>query len=133
MGASYSMRSANAKTRFPFPPIVERPFPDELVLYEHLAELSGWWLAVRCDCEGRDVCYLPLRLLAADHGWQVKLETVAGRLRCQRCGGAPASIELVEDAAGSSGRHNTREPKRLTVSLGAHSGHSGLVGRPAAG
>lgn len=62
-----------------------------------LAQLAGCWLMLRCDC-GHQVP-LPLRLMAAQHGWGIKLEPFMAKLKCQRCGARPRSIRLSSDGS----------------------------------
>jgi hypothetical protein len=71
----------------------------DVILAAPLGRLSDTWLEVAC-CGGTS--YLPLRMLARQHGGQHRVGEVVDRLRCQRCHSAPASVALVESAAGDA-------------------------------
>lgn len=112
------MPRGDPQTRYPFPPDGTRPFPVVAPLDAWLADLSGWWLEVRCSCRGGGVTYLPLKLLAATHGWDVPLGSLSKRLKCRHCGGPPKLIDLVDNAAGDrSGKAGA--PRRQLSLVGA--------------
>jgi hypothetical protein len=86
-------------------PNLKPPFPIEPPLSVALADLAAWWLELRCGCG--HLAYYPLRLLAAERGWQTPLGDVLPRLRCGQCHATPARIDLVaspaDDAMGAPG------------------------------
>lgn len=82
------------RTRYGFPPERDpfEPFPAEVPWATPICELQ-WWLDVRIF-EPYWSARLPLRLLAAEHGWQLTLRQVLPRLRHD--GRAPDQIILVK-------------------------------------
>jgi hypothetical protein len=109
------MARDDPKTPFPFPdlPPAFAPFPDHVGLDTPIADLSGWWLEVRCDCpEAATAAFLPLRLLAARLGWDVPLGSVVRRLKCEKCGQPPLVLDLIESATGGAS-NGQKEPKRI--------------------
>lgn len=106
------------RDRLDFPPLPEErpPFPAEPPLGSDLAELSSWWLEIRCAC-GAGVAY-PLRLMAAERGWRTPLSAVLPRLRCATCHATPRSVHLVDDPTGGRQRRPGQEPvSRLALPL----------------
>ena len=67
----------NSKPSFPTVPPLTAP----------LVDLAAWWLELRCGCG--HLAYYPLRLLAAERGWQTPLREVLPRLRCGQCHVSP--------------------------------------------
>jgi hypothetical protein len=60
-----------------------------------LGDLAAWWLELRC---GRGhLAYYPLRLLAAEHGWQKPLGDVLPAVRARA---APNLTKLTSGARG---------------------------------
>ena len=118
--SSALLAKAKTQLRIPrlpdFPPLPERPrsWPEEPPLDAGLAELSGWWLHVFCGCKAGS--YLPLRLMAAQHGWTMRLGTLAARLRCESCGEKPRALELVDNPAASFGAYGGQGQQRLRLS-----------------
>lgn len=82
-------------SRFPPVPDEPRPFPTEPPLEVALADLSEWWLDMP-PCCGLHII-LPLRRLAADHGWQTPLKAILPRLCCEKCGKRPDQIFMADD------------------------------------
>lgn len=80
-----------------------------------VADLSGWWLEVRCSCGKSGTKLLPFRLLAARHGWDTTLANIVHRLRCNECGARPASLAIVEDASAGAIGSGTFAKGRLVV------------------
>lgn len=78
-------------------PNSKSPFPTVPPLTAPLVELASWWLELRCGCG--HLAYYPLRLLAAERGWQTALGEVLPRLRCGQCHGEPATVDLVASPA----------------------------------
>ena len=103
---SYAMPRDAPKTRYPFPPDRFGHFPDSTPWDTPISELSPWWLRVQCICDAGTVLY-PLRLMAAEIGWERTLRTIVPKLRCRKCGGRPESVAIVERADGDD--HTTRE------------------------
>jgi hypothetical protein len=64
-------------------PAATPPFPREPPWSAGLAELAHLWLSIRCECRAGGA--LPLRYLAAAHGWKTPLSDVVGRLKCTNC------------------------------------------------
>jgi len=79
-----------------------------------LSDLAGWWLEVFCSECGKTTL-IPLRLLAAQRGWNVRLGSVVDRLQCGDCRVHPSTVALVEDAAAGPGQHANRKPGRLVI------------------
>jgi hypothetical protein len=98
------------------PPLADPlpPFPIEPPLFSGLADLASWWLEVRCQCGA--VGYPPLRLLAAERGWQTPLGSVLPRLRCRRCRCAPISVDLIDNPASGAVGVPGRPGRRLKLS-----------------
>ena len=95
-------------------PAVTPPFPSAPPWSAGLAELAHLWLSVRCACKAGGA--LPLRYLAAAHGWKMPLSDVVGRLRCTNCGERPVSVELVDDPAiGAAGVPASGSKHRLRL------------------
>jgi hypothetical protein len=92
------------------------PLP-ALILAARLQQLVGTWLEVRC-CAGTR--YLPLRMLAAEHGAARTVDDVMRRLRCERCCGLPELVALVEDPA-SAAPGRAGAPPGWRVVLGGRS------------
>jgi hypothetical protein len=81
-----------------------------LLLSARVSELVPCWLELRC-CKG--TTYVPLKMLAQGR-CDPELQDVLPRLRCRKCGGAPASMALVEDAA-SGGPNEQRRGWRIEL------------------
>jgi hypothetical protein len=96
------------RTPHPFPDIIEQPFPTEIPWDRPISEMSGWWLEYRGD--GRVGAY-PLRLLAAQMGWNVTLRQLVPRIIAKR---KPTELYLVDTPQGEGGRYGA---KALGLSL----------------
>jgi hypothetical protein len=70
-GARRSRRLREIAQKAPPLPSVKPSFPTEPPWSAGLAELSGLWLSVSCKCAAHTG--LPLRYLAAAHGWKMPL------------------------------------------------------------
>ena len=70
--------------------------------------MSGWWLEYRS--EGSVGAY-PLRLLAAQRGWNVTLRQIVPRIIEKR---NPSELYLVDTPQGDEGRHGAKA-KRLSL------------------
>lgn len=94
--------------RFPFPPARDpfEAFPTSVPWDTPIAEISSRWLELRCAACDKATMY-PLRLMAAERGWELTLRTIVPRLRCQGCGAKPTTLQLVEDGGGEHGRGRT--------------------------
>jgi len=95
-------------------PAAKPTFPAEPPWSTGLAELAHLWLSIRCECRAGGA--LPLRYLAAAHGWKMPLSDVVGRLKCTNCGQRPSSVELVDNATtGATGvpESGTKHRRRL--------------------
>lgn len=106
------------RDRLDFPPLPHErsQFPTVPPLDSGLAELSSFWLEIRCAC-GASAAY-PLRLLAAERGWTTPLSKVLLRLRCRACRSTPRLVELVDDPTGGRQRRPGEKPvRRLTLPL----------------
>ena len=68
---------------------------DEL-LATPIGELVGCWIGVRCTTACNRASYLPLKLMAAQHGRVRLLRDVISRLRCQYCKTPPSAMWLVD-------------------------------------
>jgi hypothetical protein len=88
------MRARDDHTRYGLPP--ERapfePFPAEIPWDTPISDLSSWWLEIRA---GDVTSRYPLRLMAAEQGWQVTLREIVPRLR-SASNGRPESILLLK-------------------------------------
>jgi hypothetical protein len=62
-------------------------------LGKRLDALEPCWLEVHCSCQ---IAYLPLPLMAKNHGGGLLLGDVLPRLRCSKCGGRPKFMALIE-------------------------------------
>jgi hypothetical protein len=91
-----------------FPDIVEQPFPTEIPWDRPISEMSGWWLEYRT---GNNVGAYPLRLLAAQRGWNVTLRQIVPRIIAKR---NPDELYLVDTPQGEGGRYGA---KALGLSL----------------
>jgi rubredoxin len=93
------------------------PTPDST-----LAQLSAWWIEVRCD--GCRTVYLPVKMLLRD-GWHPsrRAAEIAVRLRCRRCQERPASVALVDSPQlGAAGYvHNGPGQQRVALPVGGES------------
>lgn len=99
------------QTRYGYPP--ERPpfeaFPAEIPLDTPISEL-GWWLGLKCTtCDARG--YYPLRLMAANIGWDRTLRQIVPNLKCKSCGSRPAEVWLHQDAGGDHGRFGAKDSR----------------------
>jgi hypothetical protein len=101
-------RARGDNTKFGLPPNPEpwKPFPPEPPWDTPLVDLNGFWLKIVCAAHGTTA--YPLRLMAAEQGWDTTLRQIVPKLRCDKCGAVPASITLVSDAAGEAGRAGAR-------------------------
>lgn len=112
------MRERGDKTPFGFPP--ERApaaqLSAEIPWDRPVSELSGLWLDITCGC-GRS-SMVPLRLVAAEHGWTRTLRQVVGGLKCsgfvagRACGKRAAKVLLVKETY-SGGRDKVRPELQL--------------------
>lgn len=94
------MRGDN--TRYGYPPDVQAVRPIEPPWEIPLHMLAGLWLEGHCTCGRR---LYPLRLMAAEQGWNMTLRRVVPRLRCRICDERPDRLRLLDDpATGASGR-----------------------------
>jgi hypothetical protein len=113
-----AVRLRETERKAPPVPEVKPSFPVEPPLAVALADLAAWWLGLRCGFG--HLAYYPLRLLAAERGWQTPLGDALPRLRCAQCGSEPVTIDLVAsppdgatgaasfDVAGSAGAEHPR-------------------------
>jgi hypothetical protein len=79
-----------------------------------VAELAHLWLSIRCECRAGGA--LPLRYLAASHGWKIPLSGLFGGLECTNCGERPLSVDLVNGATTGAAvvrTSGTKHPLRL--------------------
>ncbi len=107
------------QTRFGFPPLPDTlSYPEAPPLSTPIAELSGFWL--RPQCCGRAVTYLPCRLLAAQHGWDVPLSAILERMTCRACGQRPVSILMTDGPDRMAGDH-CGGPEAWTMEVGSSS------------
>lgn len=112
------MRDRSDKTRFGFPPEANPPpqLPAEIPWETPISDLAAFWLEVTCSC-GRSST-VPLRLVAAEHGWGRTLRQIVVGLKCSgfvaghRCGKPAARILLVRETY-SGGRDKQRPELRL--------------------
>jgi hypothetical protein len=62
-----------------------------------LRELIAYWLDLRCDpARCTKVVCMPMRLLAAKRGGQLRLDAVLARLRCGQCGEPPVHAVITD-------------------------------------
>jgi hypothetical protein len=108
-------RARDDKTRYGLPPPPDpwAKFPTEIPWDRPLAELNSLWLDIRA--EGLTTKY-PLRLMAAEQGWQVTLREAVDRLRSKQTGAAPDRVLLV--AQGVELRKSRNPEGRYHVLLG---------------
>jgi hypothetical protein len=88
------------KSRHGFPPERDRDLPEAVPWDRPIHELTGLWLVIRCGgCGGGTE--VPLRLMAAEHGWNLTLRTIVPKLRCrvESCRARPSKVELVKNPA----------------------------------
>lgn len=90
---------------------VTPPFTVGTAMAVPLAELSGWWLAIRCEC-GQGLTDYPLRLMLTQQPrlCRATLRQVLPRLRCRYCHGAPARVQLVDDPQRRPSAHSGIPP-----------------------
>jgi hypothetical protein len=100
------------RTPHPFPDIIDQPFPTEIPWDRPISELSGWWIEHRC--QHNHVGAYPLKLLAAQMGWEATLKQIAPRIVSKHCGERPVVLELVDTPQGDEGRHGAKA-KRLSL------------------
>ena len=68
----------------------------DALLVTPIGELVGCWLGVRCTDRCNRPAYLPLKLLAAQHGGRLLLGSALQRLRCQVCATPPGEVWLTD-------------------------------------
>jgi hypothetical protein len=85
-------------TRYGFPPLLEAELPETIPWDVPIHELSGLWLTVVCGGCGT-TSQLPLRLMAAEQGWDRTLRQIVPKLRCRNCSGLPSKLELLVNPA----------------------------------
>lgn len=100
-------------TKFPFPPRegALTTFPVEPPFDVPISSMARWWLRPVCSC---GIPAYPLRLMAAERGWQVTLRQVLPRMVCRSCRRRPYEVWLVDEPTGDLGRHGATE-KRLRL------------------
>jgi hypothetical protein len=86
--------------------------PPRSALQAPLWAIDDTWLEVQC-CSG--TTFLPLRLLARQHGAERLLGDIVVRLRCKQCGRPPASVALTEDAHGGAPGHGAAPGWRIPL------------------
>jgi hypothetical protein len=120
------MRDRGDKTRFGYPPEGNsfEPFPQAVPWDKSISELTNWWLAVDC-CRG--TVRMPLRLMAAERGWQLTLREVVRHLRCSQCGQRPKTVAFEPRSS------NDRDAQRhllVVESVPTRDGVPGVTGFP---
>ena len=96
------------------PPQVDPQLMPPDPLNATILELSGWYLEVRCSCEAMTQ-YPLLPLCARLHPRVPTIAEAASRFVCERCGGRPAAVWLLERAGGNP--HVEPQPRRLPIPL----------------
>jgi hypothetical protein len=97
-------------TRYGFPPDIDQRMPAEVPWDVPISELPAFSLEIVC-CKGTTV--LPLRLVAARHGWELPLRTVVEHLTCDACKRAPESVTFVPRLNGDGHSNGKRAGLRL--------------------
>lgn len=100
-------------TRFPIPPRegALEVFPEDPPWDVPIASMANWWLRPQCACGAGAY---PLRLMAAEQGWDRTLQEIVPRMVCRTCGERPSAVWLVDNPVGDYGLHGAAE-KRLRL------------------
>lgn len=94
------------KPPFPFPPreTALTKFPDTIPWDTPISQMANWWIKTRC---GGETGAYPLRLLAAERGWDLTLRDLVRRLVCEGTGERGA-LWLVDTPQGDRGRYGAK-------------------------
>lgn len=107
-------RERGDTTRYGFPPQRDpyEPFPREIPWDTPISDISGFWLHI----EGaKSTTEYPLRLMAAQRGWNVTLREIVPRLKDEH--GPPLRVLLTDN--GTVDFRRSRKPEgRFLVLLG---------------
>ncbi len=103
------------RSRFGFPEPIPAftSFPEDVPWDVPIHKLAGWWLEVQCPTHF--VAAMPLRLLAANAGWNRTLRDVVPRLKCKLCGAAPIKVDFVSYPGGDTGRQGAKTQRHALL------------------